>query len=114
MVHPWSTIPKQPETTCHTGRQDTDNVGVLAGAPGGTRNYAPRLGRERREMSTAHSGSQTVVSSLDRADRGLQPSHSVSTLRKPFGPPVVHGASVPRPLAPGAGGRCGPAPDSPG
>jgi len=47
-------------------------------------------------MSTAHSGSQAVVSLLGRAGAGVQPSHSVSTLRKPFGPPVVHDAPGPR------------------
>jgi hypothetical protein len=49
-------------------------------------------------MSTGHNGSQTVVSSLGAAGRGVQPFHPVSTLHKPFGPPVVHGA--PGPLVP--------------
>jgi excisionase family DNA binding protein len=47
-------------------------------------------------MSTAHNGSQTVVSPLGSAGVGVQPFHSVSALRKPFGPPVVHGTPGPR------------------
>src|SRR5689334_16310758 len=96
MVHPWSTTRKRPEPPVTPDTKTPRTVGVSPSAPGGTRTHDPRLRRERGETSTAPNGSQAVVSPLGRAGPRVQPSHSVSTLHKPFGPPVVHGTPGPR------------------